>query len=100
MFLRSPKERGPSVVADAMPEAAVEVKESWISELGDELKTPAWYGRLHQLVCKEGKPFRDLDDEIQITICSSFLPWLLRSRRVPPRRQRFPRLPREPRSRT
>ena len=61
----SPKERGPSVVPDAVPEATVEVKESWISELGDELKTPAWYGRLHQLVCKEGKPFRDLDEEIR-----------------------------------
>ena len=61
----SPKERGPSVVPDAVPEATVEVKEGWISELGDELKTPAWYGRLHQLVCKEGKPFRDLDDEIR-----------------------------------
>ena len=61
----SPKERGPSVVPDAVPEATVEVKEGWISELGDELKTPAWYGRLRQLVCKEGKPFRDLDDEIR-----------------------------------
>ena len=61
----SPKERGPSVVPDAVPEATVEVKEGWISELGDELKTPAWYGRLHQLVCTEGKPFRDLDGEIR-----------------------------------
>ena len=51
----SPKKRGPSVVPDAVPEATVEVKEGWISELGDELKTPAWYGRLHQLVCTEGK---------------------------------------------
>ena len=41
------------------------MKEGWISELGDELKTPAWYGRLHQLVCTEGKPFRDLDGEIR-----------------------------------
>ena len=38
---------------------------SWFSDLGGEDSTPDWYKALHEAVCRQGRPFRDLGDEFE-----------------------------------
>ena len=38
---------------------------SWFSDLGSGESMPDWYNALHEAVCRNGRPFRDLGDEFE-----------------------------------